>query len=205
MGKFEEIGVLPSRGFTLVELLLVVTISGILLGLAAWELGPWLKDIRLTKASDALQESLTKARSEAQRIQGQVSLCRTGNIFALDPDCAANIYETGELNADKDWSHGWLVYTTSGTSVAYDPALGHELFAAVETGVADRKVTVRSNAQAQTSLTYGPDGRLKSAAPVFAVCDERDGSGYGYQISFSASGRHDVTDYDPGDSLTCNP
>jgi prepilin-type N-terminal cleavage/methylation domain-containing protein len=205
MGKSGEIGVLPARGFTLIELLLAVLLTGILLSLAASEFGPWLKDLRLTKASDTLYESLIQARSEAQRIQGQVSLCRTGNIFAADPDCGANIYDSGDANAEKEWTHGWLVYTTSGTSVDYNPALGHDLFSAVESNVSDRKVTIRSNISARNYVTFGPDGQINTGAPVFAVCDERNGAGYGYGIAFSASGRPIVTDYDPGETLACNP
>ena len=179
-----------SSGFTLIELLIVMTVAGIILSIVAPNFNLLLKDLRLRTASETLYSSLTKARNEALRTQTRVSLCRTGNIFPNDPDCAANVFGTSDANAASDWSYGWLVYTSPAVPAPYNPlTVGHELIEASETGVSNRDVKVTSNNTAQTYIAFNADGRLATGSPVLAVCDDRNGGIHGYRISFSVNGR----------------
>lgn len=194
-------------GFTLVELFLVIVIAGIVVSMASSNFGPWIKDIRLARASDAFYSSAIQARAAAQRKQTQVSLCRTGNIYSTDPSCSDNIYSSGDSLDSRDWTYGWLIYETSGPLVGYSSALGHQLVAVVDTKVDDNNVRIISNNDAQTFLTYGPDGKLDTGSPILAVCDDRDGGQNGYRITFSASGRVSVKNFGDlsGPDQDCTP
>ena len=205
-----------SGGFTLIEFMIVITILGIMISIAAPSFATWIRETRLIKSSEALNGALVQARNEALRIQSRVSLCRTGNVYGADPndpddpECFDNVTYNGEANVAKDWSYGWLIYSAQTVSVAYDSSdPSHTLLAAVEGGEADKLVTIRSNAAAQNFVTYGADGRLDSTSPVFAVCDDRDGGDagtHGYRISFSATGRAIMTDFqDFNTAPSCNP
>ncbi|MGI9318567.1 MAG: GspH/FimT family pseudopilin, partial [bacterium] len=177
------------RGFTLVEAMITVSIIGILAGYAVPNFRLWLKELRMDEAVSVLHASVLRARAEAQRTNSRVSLCRTGDIYASDPDCNANITGTSTPVADQDWSYGWLIYTTTDIAVDYDPSLGHELIAAVDTGTSDKNVVVNSSADVPTHFTYGANGRISTGNPVYAICDDRNGGEHGFRLTFSATGR----------------
>lgn len=198
-----------SAGFTLIEFLIVTTIMGIAVAIAVPSFAEWIKETRLIKSSESLNSALIQARNEALRTQSRVILCRTGNVYGNDPDCFDNITYNAEANVAKDWSYGWLIYTSTTGPVAYDPDLNHVLLAAIEGGEADKLVTIRSNADAQNFVTYGADGRLDSGSPIFSVCDDRDGGDtgtHGYRVSISATGRAIMTDFQNFNTAPdCNP
>jgi type IV fimbrial biogenesis protein FimT len=55
------------RGFTLIELMVTVTLLAMLLGLAAPAFGPWVRNARVRTATDALTAGLRLAQAEATR------------------------------------------------------------------------------------------------------------------------------------------
>ena len=120
----------------------------------------WIKDLRLNNSTNAILSSLLKARSEALRTQSRVSLCRTGNVYADDPDCNANIFGTTPTNAVRDWTYGWLIYTTTDVDIAYDPASDHQLLEAASTNLSAKSLVVTSNLTAQNFITFNRDGRI---------------------------------------------
>ena len=197
-----------SAGFTIIEFLIVTTIAGIMVSIAVPSFAEWIRETRMIKSSSSLNSALVQARNEALRTQARVTLCRTGNVYGNDPDCFDNIIYDSDPNVARDWSYGWLIYTSTELATAYDPSLGHQLIAAVEGGEPDKLVTIWSNSAALNFVTYGADGRLDTVSPVFAVCDDRNGGDtgtHGYRISISATGRPVVTDFekiDPAPSCT---
>lgn len=95
-----------SRGFTLVELLVVLCVAGVLLTLSVPSFGRIISSSRLTSASNALLSSMYLARSEAIKRHGRVALCKTIDGVA----CAA----TG------GWEQGWIVFSDTNNNGVRD-------------------------------------------------------------------------------------
>lgn len=85
-----------ARGFTLVELLIVLCVAGILLTVAVPSFGRIMSSSKLTSASNALLSSMYLARSEAIKRRGRVALCKTVD----GTTCAAS----------GGWEQGWIVF-----------------------------------------------------------------------------------------------
>ncbi|MDO5623466.1 MAG: GspH/FimT family pseudopilin [Pseudomonadota bacterium] len=91
------------RGFTAVELLVVIAILAVLASLAAPSFRPMIERFRVRQASEALQSTLYLARSEAIKRGGSVVVQKLPNN---SNGC------TTAINND-DWNCGWLVCDTS--------------------------------------------------------------------------------------------
>jgi prepilin-type N-terminal cleavage/methylation domain-containing protein len=102
------------RGFTMVEVLVVMTISAILLALAIPSFERLLRTNRVSSATNSMLAALDLARSEAIRRSGVVTVCRSTNADAPNPACssaAAGGY------ADNDWASGWIVFAKAPVNV----------------------------------------------------------------------------------------
>jgi len=77
------------RGFTLVELMVTVTVMAMILFAALPYIGTWLDNTRIRNAADSLQNGLQQARSEAVRRNQAVSfwLVTLANPSVLSNDC----------------------------------------------------------------------------------------------------------------------
>ena len=89
-----------TSGFTLVEMLIVVSISAILLSMAVPSMKSMLNRSRVDTVTDELATALFFVRSEALKRRMDVVLCVSNSTGT---DC-----ETDEANYD--YAHGWLIY-----------------------------------------------------------------------------------------------
>lgn len=85
-----------ARGFTLVEMLTVVSIVGILSAVAFPHLSVVVDSVRMRRIANSFLSSMLVARSEAIKRKGRVALCKSNDGYV----CA----NTGE------WEQGWIVF-----------------------------------------------------------------------------------------------
>ena len=92
------------RGFTLVELLIVLAVGSILLAIALPGYAFLANANRLTAATNNLVAAMHFARSESIKRGVRVSVCTTSNPAAAVPAC----------DHAAGWHQGWLVFEDDG-------------------------------------------------------------------------------------------
>lgn len=109
------------RGFSLIEMIVVLLITAILMSLGLPALRDTLMRNTLVTASNELTFALARARSESLRLNRTLYLCPTNQAGA--PDCAVDsksllAYRTGELAATyaKPW-YGWAITDSDRTTI----------------------------------------------------------------------------------------
>lgn len=92
-----------SRGFTMIELMVVIAIVAILTTLAAPSFKNLIQSNSMAGAVNTFLADMRYARSEALRRGGGVVLCRSDNPEAATPTCSTGAGANG-------WVSGWVVY-----------------------------------------------------------------------------------------------
>jgi type IV fimbrial biogenesis protein FimT len=185
---------MQARGFTLIEMLTVVTISAILVAMAVPSFAWVNARTRAANTSNSLLASFELARSEAIRRNMRVSVCRVE-----DPALAQPVCSSAAVNgiAGDDWGTGWVVFAKTGGA---DPANfePNDTVLRVEQFVlpAQTRNVVQSNAAPQFYSFRGDGMSLGSGGPIgitFAI-DYRSQavalvSAAGRCIAFNMTGR----------------
>jgi type IV fimbrial biogenesis protein FimT len=179
--------------------MVLLAVSAILVAVAAPSFRTFIQNSRISSTTDGFVAGIQQARSEAITRGNKVILCRTAD--PTDDTC-------GDSDA-KDWSRGWLMYAvpTAASEVSYTSSADNVLIRRGEP--APQGVTITSDADGNTYLTFGSDGTLNepnvsATDPVhYAVCDDR-GEAAGRLIVIPMIGRPHVTS-DFSDAPGCVP
>lgn len=94
-------------GFTLVELIITLTIAGILMALAIPAMKAFILDQRLTTQANDFIADLSLSRSEAIRRASNVVICKQGGSVS-SPSCSTSAA----------WSAGWVVFVDADSNGA---------------------------------------------------------------------------------------
>jgi len=160
------------RGFTLVELVIVMAVAGVLLALAVPNMRQFMQNQRLSSSAAALITALNYARSEAIKEDvpttfgvGGVEVCASAD--GLNCDVAGN------------WNNGWIVLTPTN-------AVPLQVVGPLPAGM-----TVTQNA-AMPAVIFQSSGMLPTGALAvpqlqFKFCDTR-GAAYAREVEVNATG-----------------
>ena len=174
---------LQSRGFSLMELIIGVSILAVLIGVATPSLsGMWL-DSQRTTAVNSFVHSVFLARSAALQLGRTVTLCRS-------VDAQTCSHQTG------DWQAGWMVFVNTDDDL---PPVRDTQERVLEVFHPWRGADITSN---RTSYSFRPlFHRVVNGAMVF--CDRR-GSSQARAVIINSAGRPRVSSLDSnGRPLRC--
>lgn len=135
------------KGMTLVEMMIAVSILGILASVAVPNMMDLLKDAKLSSQSDLLITSLNNARLEAIKQKKDIIFCPANNANTATA-CSTN---------SVDWSNGWIIIE-SGTSTI------------LQRFVVQKNITVNSGTGNPTLVTFNSTYGSATPAITFSVC-----------------------------------
>jgi type IV fimbrial biogenesis protein FimT len=188
---------LPSRarGFTLIEALVVITISAILLAVGVPMFNGTIASMRASEAANSLVASLEVARVEAIRRGIPVTLCRVPSAASTACDSAASGGYAGD-----DWGVGWVVWA----DVPNDPPAVADVANVIDDNDRLQFQTTLASGGSQraqiinpggvTTITFRPDGlrNVGGAAINFRIAYPQAAQGAAIscrQVSVDVSGR----------------
>jgi type IV fimbrial biogenesis protein FimT len=96
----------PMRGFTLLELMVVLVIASVLLGIGIPAMGNFFRNARMTAAANDLLAAMYLARSEAIKRRSPVVVCASNNPLDADADCVTSGGTERLVNS----ANGWIVF-----------------------------------------------------------------------------------------------
>ena len=88
------------NGFTIIELMVTITVLGVLLGIGVPAFSNLIRNNRLATQANAIVGALNYARGEAATRGLPITVC-----------AASNATQTACSNNAADWANGWLVFT----------------------------------------------------------------------------------------------
>lgn len=145
-----------SRGFTLIELMVVVTIAAVLIIIAAPSLRRMSLSNTITSDVTVYMADLRYARSEAIRRGGGVVMCRSDSPEAAPPSCG-----TGTGPGGVGWASGWIIFHNLKNDGLFDPAKDELL--RVQVPMTAINAIVEPNS---TVFSFAATGRLRAATPM---------------------------------------
>ncbi|WP_351088440.1 GspH/FimT family pseudopilin [Shewanella sp. S1-49-MNA-CIBAN-0167] len=156
-------------GFTLIELMVTITVAAILLAIGVPSLTSLYEGIRARSVISTIESSFVFARSQAVSYGSRVSVCPMTTT-----------------SCGSDWTNGFSVFIDNGTLGSVDTT----------NGIADvilRKMDAfNSNDFIKSDLarySFNPDGMIANGNGTFSYCPGAADSGSSEAISISASGR----------------
>jgi type IV fimbrial biogenesis protein FimT len=136
-----------SRGFSLIELLVVMAIAAVLFGIGVPNMQQYVVSSKLSSASNEFFTALNVARSEAVRRGVQVTLVTNG---------APN---------SRDWTTGWTMFVDTDRDGAL--SAGEET---IRVGGPLEGMTMFGSTNFGTSVSFDSTGRLTSGGGSFVIC-----------------------------------
>ena len=107
-------------GFTLLELMITLSVAAILSVLAYPSMRDFIRRNRAVEQSNGMQSNLQYARGQAAATRSYVSICPLAAAGGVVCD-----------TTDGNYANGWLIYTAAAPNTAYTVATGYNLEQAI--------------------------------------------------------------------------
>lgn len=167
-------------GWTLVELVVVMSIAALLTALAVPSFRDQFTRTRLTTHSSTLLSSLLLARSEAIKRNVRVALCKSADGRTCITSGA--------------WEQGWLVFVDKNNDASraeFEPIV-------MVVGPLSGAFKLVGNSSIANYVSYSPSGATQFTsgafqAGTFTLCDGESSSGLARKIVINATGRARIT------------
>lgn len=168
----------PARGFTLVELMVVVALTALLVALAAPSLQALVQRNAVSGHVNAFVGSLRLARAQALQRGLPVKMCRSADAeSAASLRCASGI----------DWSGGWIVFIDRNDNGIVNPDDG-DVVLRVQ-GALSGSGGVNSSGGSTVVFRFRPTGLLGSGATQMTFDAVGRPSGPRRRVCISLQGR----------------
>lgn len=156
-----------SAGFTLLEMMLVVTLLAVILGFGLPNFREFIRNSRMTAATNDIVTDFNLARSESVKRRVPVTLCKSQNGTSCDADATAPF-------------RSWIVFVDDADAAVVNGNDGNGVVDANEVVLRQRTIadtiTVYTNANARLAI-FQPTGfpRVTAGGHVsdFRLCDDR--------------------------------
>jgi type IV fimbrial biogenesis protein FimT len=142
---------MPQQGFTLLELMVTITIGGILLAIAVPALGTFIRGSRLSGSARDFVVDLSLARNEAVLRATTVSVCTSTNLTS----CTAS-----------GWASGRLVFVDGAAVGSVDA--GDQILSVTQP-LNSSLTTTASGVAATNVITYSALGRVSGVGQI-TIC-----------------------------------
>jgi len=165
-----------NAGFSLIELLVALSVMAILVGVAIPAYSNMLTSHRLTSQSNAFLSTLHLARSEAIKRNGRVVVCKSSS----GESCASG----------GDWEQGWIVFHDINNNASLDD--GEDLLRRGQALAEGFFMTGKPSVAAYVS--YTPLGLTKKTSGAFQagtikLCRSGTSGGEARQVVINITGR----------------
>lgn len=167
-------------GFTLVELLVTLTMAVILLAVGVPSFRTVIQNNRLTSGTNDLVSALNLARSEAVTRGLRVTVCKSADQATCD-------------TSGSGWEQGWIVFTDENNNADYDPsATPAETLLRVH-GPMENQIIATGNTHVANYISYIASGQSQKTdggiqLGTIQLCDDRSGD-FGRDLVMNLTGR----------------
>lgn len=163
-------------GATLLELIVVLAVSGILLGIAIPGFAAFSSNSRLASTTNSMVSSLHLARSEAIKRRARAVLCPSSS----GTDCAVS----------GGWHQGWVLFHDANNNAALDDG---ETVMLTQAGMPEG-FRLTGNPPVSKYISYTPTGAAQLVSGAFqagtlTVCNESGSPIAARRIIISSTGR----------------
>ena len=149
-----------NSGYTLMELMVTLSVIGVLTALAMPNTGEYVDDAQVRSASNDLISALQISRAEAVGRNSTTTLCKKNE-------------DSNACVTDGGWEQGWLIFVDADRDATLDS--GEEVIQVHDNITGN--VVINGTSQVADAITFRANGRTNiSSTQTLMVCDER---GYG--------------------------